>query len=90
MMKISRSVCPVNREQDYTHRTVKCLFRNRKIGLCKQTAFLKFVSLWQLKYVASNLYGLIIIIIIIIVTNLLVIWYKSEATVKQLRKIIPS
>ena len=67
MMKISPPLCPDNREQDYTRRTVKCLFRSRKIGLRKQATFLKIVSLWQLKYVTSNLYGLIIIIIIIII-----------------------
>jgi hypothetical protein len=34
---------------------------------------LKFVSLWQLKYVASNLYGLLIIIVM----NLLVIFVQA-------------
>ena len=84
-MKISRSLCPFSREQDYTHGIVKCLFRSQKTGLCKQATLLKFVSLLQLKYVALNLYG-----IIIIATNLLVTLYKSEATVKQLHKIISS
>jgi len=70
-MKISPSVCLVNSEQDY--RTVKCLFRCRKIGLCKQTTFLQFFSLWQLKYVASKVHGLPIII----GTNLLVIFVQK-------------